>query len=590
MKNRNEIDEKYKWNVSAMYPDEADWEKDMDRCAELASAFAGYRGRLTGDAGTLLSALKDMEELERTFERVYVYARMKRDEDNRVSRYQSMTDRCAARAAEINAATAFFTPELLADAGKVRKFMDEEEGFAVYEHLLTDILRKKEHVLSDDQEEIIARFSELMNGPDDIFTMLNNADLSFGEIDGEPLTHGNYIKFMEDHDRNTRKRAYEAMYRTYESHINTIAAAYGYSVRGDVLMARLRRFPSARAAALDADLIPEEVYDNLVEVTRSYLPALHRYLRLRKKLLGLDELKMYDVYVPLVRMPEKKVSFEDSVDTVSEALAPMGQEYVDILRRGIEERWVDVYENEGKTSGAYSFGSYDSYPYVLMNHSGTLQDTFTLIHELGHSMHSLYTRRNQPFIYGSHSIFTAEVASTVNECLLMKHLLSREKDGDMRRYLINMNIESFRTTLFRQVMFAEFEHLAHRTVEEGGMLTAEYLSDEYDRLNSEYFGDALSHDDMIGYEWARIPHFYNAYYVYQYATGYSAACALSESILNEGPDRYIGFLKSGSSAHPITLLREAGVDMADPAPVRKALDQFTALTDEFERLSDDKES
>ena len=354
-----------------------------------------------------------------------------------------------------------------------------------------------------------------------------------------------------------------------------------------MVSARIRKYDSSRQAALSGGNIPEEVYDRLIETVHEYLPVMHRYTELRKKVLGVDELKMFDIYVPMVKLPKKDIPYEAAIEMMKEALAPLGEEYVNTLQRGVDERWMDVYENQGKTSGAYSFGSYDSKPYVLLNYTDTLNDVFTIVHEMGHSMHSWYTRANQPFIYGDHSIFTAEVASTVNESLLIQHLLAKETDPEMKKYLLNHYIEDFRTTLFRQTMFAEFEHLTHKEVENGGTLTAQWLNDTYNELNNKYFGPALTQDEYIQYEWARIPHFYRGFYVYQYATGYSAATAISRKILTEGAparDAYIEFLKSGSSDHPVELLKIAGVDMGSPEPVRLAMETFKDLVDEFEKL------
>lgn len=596
MTKRNEIDNKYKWNIEDMYSDMSIWEKDLESSVKAAEDYVKYHGRITESAETLLEALKEKDNIWQTLEKAYVFARMKRDEDNRVSDYQSMTDRCFSAIAKVSSSLSFFTPEFLsADENKLNKLL-EDERLKVYHHYIEELIREKKHVLTEAEENIMAQLSEVTSAPGDIFTMLNNADITFGEIKDEngnsvELTHGNYIKFMESSDREVRKSAFEHMYEAYKKQINTIATAYNYNNKTDVISARIRKYPSARAASLSSDNVSGEVYDNLVSVINEYLPVLHRYIGIKKKLLGVDELKMYDIYVPLITVPEKKVSFEEAVDIASEALSPLGDEYISQMKKGIGERWIDVYENEGKTSGAYSFGSYDSMPYILMNYQDTLKDVFTLVHEMGHSMNSWYTRNAQPFIYGSHSIFTAEVASTVNESLLMKYLLDTEKDMEMRKYLLGMYIEEFRTTVFRQTMFAEFEDICHRAVEEGTVLTADYLNKTYDELNTKYFGDALSADEYIRYEWARIPHFYTSFYVYKYATGYSAACAISSKILSEGKtaaDSYIEFLKSGECDYPIELLKIAGVDMSKPEPIRDAMELFASLVDEFESLTSEK--
>ena len=594
LKTRDQIDNKYKWNIEAMIPDESIIDGALEDIEKQAGEYAKtYGGRLTSDAATLLSAFKERDSIWRKLEKIYVYARMRRDEDNSDSRYQAMSSKCNAVIAAVSAALAFFTPELLsASEDDVMGFVDKEPGLEEYRFAIKDTFRQKAHILSQPEENIMAQMSEVTGATNDIFTMLNNADMKFPEItdeDGDKVavTHGNYITFMESHDRGVRKAAYEAMYDPYKSLINTIATCYNYNTKSDVINARIRKYESARAAALSGDNIPGEVYDNLVNVVNKNLPTMHRYVELRKEMLGLDKMYMYDMYVPLIQLPKKQVPYEEGLDIMRAGLSPLGQEYIDRMNEGISQGWIDVYENKGKTSGAYSFGSYDSYPYILLNYTDTLKDVFTIVHEMGHSMHSSYTRQYQPYIYGSHSIFTAEVASTVNESLLMRYLLDKETDLEMRRYLLNMHLEEFRTTLFRQTMFAEFEDMTHRAIESGQVLTADSMCQQYEELNAKYYGTAVEKDDTIKYEWARIPHFYNAFYVYKYATGYSAATAISNKILTDGePARkaYIEFLKTGESDYPIQLLKIAGVDMSSPEPVEKAMETFNSLLDEFEKL------
>ena len=593
LKQRDQIAKEYKWDIEAMYPDESQWDKDVADCVKAAEEFKRFEGRITESSDTLYEALAEKDAIWQKLEHAYVYAAMKKDEDNRVTKYQTMDDKCGSALAKASAAMSFFAPELLAaPEEKILSFIDENPKLKQYEFVLKDALREKKHVLTAAEENILAQMSEVTGATNDVFKMLNNADLDFGTIvdeDGDTvnLTHGNYITFMESHDRNVRKSAFTNMYEAYKALINTIAVNYNYNTKTDVVSARIRKYDSARQAALSGGNIPEEVYDNLIEVVNEYLPVLHRYVELRKKVLGVDELKMYDVYVPLVRLPKKDIPYEEALKMMQEGLAPLGDEYILQVDIGTKEGWIDVYENQGKTSGAYSFGSYDSKPYILLNYTNTLKDVFTIVHEMGHSMHSYYTRKTQPFTYGDHSIFTAEVASTVNESLLMQHLLATEKDPEMRKYLINYYIEEFRTTLFRQTMFAEFELASHREVEAGGVLTAEWLCETYDALNKKYFGPALAEDEYIKYEWARIPHFYRGFYVYQYATGYSAATAISKKIITEGPDArdsYIEFLKSGSSDYPVELLKIAGVDMSGPEPIRMAMETFKDLVDELEKL------
>ncbi|HIV81034.1 MAG TPA: oligoendopeptidase F [Candidatus Avanaerovorax faecigallinarum] len=593
IKSRNDIDPKYKWKIELMYPDRKSWEGDVDAAMEMTENFLSYQGRLGESSDTLLSALKDLDAINMKFEKAYCYAKMKQDEDNRLGSSQEMLGIITARAAEAGASTSFFSPELLSlSEEKLSGFLDENPELKAYDFVIKDSLRMKEHVLSEKEESILARLSEVTGASDNIQSMLSDADLKFGKVkdsDGKKveLSHGNYINFMESPDRKVRKQAFTKMYEAYKNHINTFAAVYGTSVKADVTGAVIRGYDSARQAAMSSGNIPESVYDNLIEAVHENLPVLHRYITLKKKILGVKNLKMYDVYAPLVSVPETEISFEEAVEMMKECLAPLGEEYISRLTKGVESGWIDVYETPGKTSGAYSFGSYDSYPYILMNYTGKLQDVLTLVHECGHSMHSSYTREAQPFTYGDYSIFVAEVASTVNESLTLKHLLDKEKDVEMRKYLLFKYIEEFRATVFRQTMFAEFELAAHRLVEEGGSLTAQWLCETYDRLNTLYFGEALSHDDMIQYEWARIPHFYRAYYVYQYATGFSAATAIADRILSEGAtavEDYIKFLKTGSSMYPVDELKIAGVDMTSPEPVRDAMKTFEALINELESL------
>lgn len=593
LKQRSDIDAKFKWDIEAMYPDEAQWEKDIADCVSAAEKFIRFQGKVTDSSEILFEALDEKDKIWRKLEHAFVYAAMKKDEDNRVDKYQSMDDKCGSAIAKVSAAMSFFAPELLAaDEEKILHYIDENPKLELYRFALEDALREKKHVLSTAEENILAQLSEVTGATNDIFKMLNNADLTFGTVvdeDGDTvnLTHGNYITFMESHDRDLRKAAFTNMYEAYKAFINTIATTYNYNTKNDAVSARIRKYDSARQAALSSGNIPEEVYDNLIAVVNEYLPVLHRYIALRKKVLAVDELKMYDVYVPLVQLPKKEIPYEEALKMMQEGLAPLGTEYLAQVDKGTKEGWIDVYENQGKTSGAYSFGSYDSKPYILLNYTNTLKDVFTIVHEMGHSMHSFYTRKTQPFAYGDHSIFTAEVASTVNESLLMQHLLAKETDAEMRKYLINYYIEEFRTTLFRQTMFAEFEMLTHKEIENGGVLTAKWLCDVYDDLNKKYFGPALSEDEYIRYEWARIPHFYRGFYVYQYATGYSAATAISKRILTEGESArkdYIEFLKSGSSDYPVELLKIAGVDMSSPEPIRMAMETFKGLVDELEKL------
>ena len=594
LKTRQQADPKYKWNIEKMISSEDAIDSDLLKLKKSAEKYAArYCGHLTDSAETLYEAFADKDSIMRKLEKIYVYAHMKRDENNADSRYQGMTDKTMSVIAYVSASLSFFTPELLNASKKtLLGYVEENEKLQTYRFVIEDCLRQKKHILSNKEEAIMAQMSELSGSTNDIFTMLNNADITFEPAEDSKgklheVTHGSYIKLMKNQDRVLRKSAYDSMYDSFKKQINTISTTYNYNTKSDVINARIRKYDSSRQAALSGDNIPAAVYDNLISVVSDNLPALHRYTELRKKLLGIDKLYMYDMYVPLIKVPGNKICFEDGLDIMREALEPFGKDYIAKMNKGISQGWIDVYENKGKTSGAYSFGCYDSYPYILLNYSDTLEDVFTVIHEMGHSMHSRYTRDNQPYIYGSHSIFTAEVASTVNESLLMNHLLKNETSKKMRKYLLNLYLVEFRTTLFRQTMFAEFEDITHKAIEPGQVLTGEWMCDKYEALNDKYYGPSVERDDTIRYEWARIPHFYNAFYVYKYATGYSAATAISSKILNEGKpaaNSYIEFLKTGESDYPIELLKIAGVDMSRPEPIIQAMDKFNSLLDEFEEL------
>ncbi|MEA4988012.1 MAG: oligoendopeptidase F [Anaerovorax sp.] len=590
---RSEIAQEYKWKIEAMYDDESKWDEDSEKALKMAESFIDFSGKLGESADILLNAFEKRDEIWLVAEKIYVYARMKRDEDNRISRYQAMCDKSHALIAKISANTSFFTPELLeVSEERIRGFLRENKSLQKYTFVVDELFRLKEHVLSKQEENILAQFSELTSATNDIFSMINNADIKFGTIldedeDEVEVTHGRYIGLMESSDRRVRKEAFEHMYAAYEKQKNTLATTYNYNTKSDVVTARIRKYESSIKCALAGDNIPLSVYDNLINIVNKNLPLMYRYVEIRKKMLNLNELHMYDMYTPLVEMPKEELPYEKALEMIREALIPMGEDYLERMNNGFASGWVDVYENEGKTSGAYSFGTYDSMPYILLNYNGRLKDVFTVIHEMGHSMHSNYTREFQPFVYGGHSIFTAEVASTVNESLLMKHLLKNAENDDVKKYILNLYIEEFRTTLFRQTMFAEFEKMTHEAVEQGEVLTAEWLCEEYGKLNQKYFGENVVYDPEIKMEWARIPHFYNAFYVYKYATGYSAAAALSERILTGGKEAqedYIAFLKSGESDYPINLLKLAGVDMSETAPIEKAMETFASLIDQLETL------
>ena len=593
LKQREEIENIYKWNIGEMYTDEALWESKFLGVKAMASAFGAHAGHLGDSAEALLAAFKERDALWLKLEHLYVYARMKQDEDNRADRYQSLNMRAETLMNEAAAQSSFFTPELLSIPEKtLMDFISEDKGLMVYEHAIKDILRQKAHVLSETEETLLAQFGEISGAAKSIFGMINNADMKFGIItdeDGDQveLTHGNYITFMESHNRAVRESAFRQLYNTYEKQKNTLATTYNFNTKKNVMFAGIRRYDSALASALSSDNIEKEVYTSLIDSINNHLGSIYKYVEIRKKMLGVEKTAMYDMYVPLVERPKREVPFEEALEIMYDGLAPLGDAYIADVKRGVASGWIDVYENEGKTSGAYSFGSYNSMPYILMNYSGKLKDVFTIAHEMGHSMNSYYTRKKQPFIYGGHSIFTAEVASTVNECLLMQHLLNNCKDEREKIYLLNLYIEEFRTTVFRQTMFAEFEKMTHEAVGRGEVLTADRLCKEYGELNRKYFGPNVICDKEIEMEWSRIPHFYNAFYVYKYATGYSAAVAISNNILNKGQyavDAYLDFLAKGESDYPVELLKGAGVDMGKPDVVDSAMKTFDGLVDQLEEL------
>jgi oligoendopeptidase F len=534
---REEIPSKFKWRLEDIYASDALWEQDFQKLQHQIDGIQAYKGRLGESAQVLLEALQFEENLLQLNEKLYAYARMRRDEDNTNSTYQALTDRAESLSARAHAAVSFIMPEILAlPEGTLSVFRQAEPGLELYGFAFDEIMRRKEHTLSVDEEKLLAQVAEVAEAPANIFKMLNNADITFEAIEGEQgtkveVTHGRYIRLMESRDRRVRRAAFNSMYRSYRNLKNTLAAAISANVKRNIFYARVRKYSSALQAALFGDNINPEVYDNLIATVRQNNAAMHRYVKLRRNMLGLDELHMYDLYTPLVKDVEWVITYEEAVETVKKALAPLGADYGTVLARGLSGGWVDVYENKGKTSGAYSWGPYGSHPYILLNYQNNLNNLFTLAHELGHAMHSYYAYQEQPYTYAHYKIFTAEVASTVNECLLMNYLLKTVTDPDKKQYLLNHYLEQFRGTVFRQTMFAEFEKLIHARAEEGDALTPELLSGLYHQLNVDYYGPEIVVDPEIDWEWARIPHFYRSFYVYKYATGFSAAVSLSEQIL-----------------------------------------------------------
>lgn len=594
LKSRTEIPEVNKWQLEDIFSTNEEWEKEFAHVEKLLEEGRQFEGHLSEDLDTLIKCFEWMDDLSQCIEEVYSYARMRRDEDNRDARYQALTDRAGALAVKVSSAVSFVVPELLAmPEGRLKEFRTNHK-IEHYNHVLDDILRKKEHILSSSEEKLLAQMGELADAPGAIFSMANNADLKFSNIENElgqtvELTKGNFVHFMESSKQSVRQAAFETLYHTYEKQRNTWAATLNASIKSDVFFAQARNYPSAIEASLDDDRVPLKVYDSLIETVHEFLPQMHRYVQLRRKALKLNELHMYDIYVPIVPEINMTIPYEEAKKMVIEGLRPLGREYIHILEEGFEKKWIDVYENEGKTSGAYSWGTYRSHPFVLLNHQDTLDSMFTIAHEMGHSLHTYFSSHTQPHLYAGYKIFVAEVASTLNEALVMEDLLKKTKDTKILAYLINHYLEQFRGTIFRQTMFAEFEKAIHSVVEDGGALTADNLSEIYRNLNAVYYGTEVVLDPEIALEWARIPHFYNAFYVYKYATGFSAAIAFAQAILTEGEPavaRYIKFLSSGSSDYPIELLRQAGVDMETPVPVRNALEVFNGLVERLETLLD----
>ena len=589
---RADVPAKDKWAIQDLFATDDDWRAALAKAKEFIPRITAFRGRLAESGAVLLSFFRLDDEISLAFDALVHYAQRRSDEDTRVAAYQEMVSQVTRFAVEIQSAAAFETPELLAISDEdMNRLYAEAPELELYRLNIDRIRRRREHVLSDKEEAILAAAGEMAASPDDIYSMLNDADLKFPDAvdkDGSkhPVTHGTFIPLMQSYDRVLRKSAFDSLYSVYGQFRNTSAATLSAQLKQLLFFANVRKYPSTLDAALDGNEVPTEIYRNLIDaVHRSFAP-MYRYVALRKKLLGVDELHMYDLYVPVVDGVEMKFTFEEAKEIALKALAPLGEDYLNLLREGFANGWIDVYENEGKRSGAYSAGA-RVHPYVLLNFKGTLDDVFTLVHEMGHSIHSYLSNKTQPTAYQDYVIFVAEVASTCNEALLMEYLLSVTTDKKERAYLINHFLEQFRGTLYRQTMFAEFELAANEMTQRGEGTTAEALCAMYKKLNEQYFGPEMNVDEEISLEWARIPHFYYDYYVYQYATGYAAAIALSRRILREGEAAvkdYLGFLSGGCSADPITLLRGAGVDMASPKPVEDATKLFDEMISEMEKI------
>ena len=591
---REEIPEEFKWKLTDIYSTNEAWETDFKRLKSLLEEMKVKQPTFLNSAANILEVLQLKDALGMVLDKLFVYARMHKDENNANSLYQGMTDRIQSLATEAGGVISFIVPAVVAlESEQLRQYLDQLPELRIYKRFFDEIERQKAHILSETEEKILAESADLADSSGTIFGMLDNADLKFPYIRDEngeevELTKGRYSKFIESPDRRVREDAFKALYDSYGKLRNTLGATLNSSVKSDIFYAKVRRFKSALQASLDGDNIPETVYERLIQVVHRFLPELNRYLKLRKKILGLDELHMYDLYTPLLPEYRKGFDYHEAKELVLEGLSPLGKEYINLARQGLENGWIDVYENEGKTSGAYAWGAYETHPYILLNYQGKLRDVFTIAHEMGHAMHSYYSNHSQPYINAGYRIFVAEVASTVNEALLMEHLLRKTEDRLEKEYLINQYLEQFRTTVFRQTMFAEFEKIIHQEVENGGALTTDWLSECYLDLNRQYYGQETVVDPEIGLEWSRIPHFYTGFYVYKYATGYAAAIALSRRILEQGGEarlQYLEFLKGGDSDYPLNLLRRAGVDMESPAPVEAALNVFKQLIDELAGLT-----
>lgn len=593
VKDRKDIDVKDTWNLESIYANNELWEEDYAALEKDAAEFAKLKGAIEADVNKIPAVLDAYYGLHRRLSKLSVYARMRFDQDTTDSTYQTMSAKIGSLGVKIGAASAFVEPEILSYSKEQLETAEKEnERTAYYGRKIEEMLRGQEHTLDAEKEELLAAAGDMAEAPDDIFSVLMNADMKYPDIvleDGThlPLTNSTYISYMESPDRAVREGAFKTLYGQIASLKNTFAAIYRGNLKQAKFYAQSRKYSSARAMYLADSNVPESVYDNLLSAVHEALPMMYRYVAVRKKVLGVDKLHMYDVYTPIVAAQNQTYEFEQAKQMVLEALKPMGEDYLSHAREGLENRWIDIYPNKGKKGGAYSWGCYDSQPFILLNYTKNLDSVFTLIHEMGHSIHSYYSITAQDYAYSDYKIFVAEVASTCNECLLMHDLLEKTTDKEQRKYLLNHYLDSFKGTLFRQTMFAEFEKNAHEYCAQGKPLTAEALSQMYLELNQKYFGPDMEKDEEIAYEWMRIPHFYTPFYVYQYATGYSAAVALSAKILKEGKpavDAYMSFLKGGESKDPIDLLKMAGVDMTTEKPVADALALFGELVTELETL------
>ncbi|EGD39045.1 Oligoendopeptidase F, plasmid [Streptococcus sanguinis] len=591
-KQRNEIEEKYTWDLSTIFPTDEAFEEELAQVSEEVKKAAGLAGHLLDSADSLLTTTEVQLDLMRRIEKLYSYAHMKNDQDTRVAKYQEYQAKGMTLYSDFGQSFAFYEPEFMAiTEEQYQAFLAEQPALQQYQHYFDKLLKKKAHILTQREEELLAGAGEIFGAAGETFAILDNADIVFPMVHDEDgnevqLSHGNYITLVESKNREVRKEAYEALYSVYEQYQHTYAKTLQTNVKVHNYNAKVRKFSSAREAALSADFIPESVYDSLVSAVNKHLPLLQRYIALRAKILGISDLKMYDMYTPLSET-DYKFTYEEALAKSEEVLAILGEDYLSRVKTAFSERWIDVHENQGKRSGAYSGGSYDTNAFMLLNWQDTLDNLFTLVHETGHSMHSSYTRETQPYVYGDYSIFLAEIASTTNENILTEKLLEEVEDDATRFAILNHFLDGFRGTVFRQTQFAEFEHAIHKADQEGQVLTSEFLNELYADLNEKYYGLKKEDNPQIQYEWARIPHFYYDYYVFQYSTGFSAASALAEKIVHgsqEDKDKYLDYLKAGNSDYPLNVIKKAGVDMEKEDYLNAAFAVFERRLDEFEAL------
>ncbi|HCZ8406260.1 TPA: oligoendopeptidase F [Enterococcus faecium] len=592
---REELPENLTWDLTKIFSSDQEFDEKYLELSEELKQSEKHKGTLDQGASQFLNAIEFVLRVYRQTEVIYVYAHLKNDQDTGNTDYQALYARASSLFSKVSEAVSWFEPEILQlSDDQIWQYFKEEPKLEVYRHYIQQIVDNRAHVLSAEQESLLAGAGEIFDASSDTFAVLNNADLVFPTIEGEngeivQLSHGVYGQLLESTDRRVREAAFKGLYSVYEQFRNTFASTLGTHIKGHNFKAKVRNYSSAREASLSNNRIPESVYDTLVDVVNKHLPLLHRYMELRKRLLEVEKLHMYDLYTPVLGEAPITFTYEEAKEKALEALKPMGEEYMAIVEKAFSERWIDVVENKGKRSGAYSSGSYDTNPYILLNWHDTLDQLFTLVHEMGHSVHSYFTRSNQPYVYGDYSIFLAEIASTTNENILTEYLLETEKDPRVRAYVLNHYLDGFKGTVFRQTQFAEFEHFMHTEDEKGVPLTSEYLSDSYGKLNAKYYGPAVEEDPEIKFEWSRIPHFYYNYYVFQYSTGFSAASALAKKILNQEPEaleNYLAYLKAGNSDYPVEVMKKAGVDMTQAAYIEDAMSMFEQRLNELEELID----